>query len=200
MIANSNPLPAPETVNQPDGFDYVPGFLDSARATALLGQLHAEIDWRQDAIQLFGQSRLQPRLTAWCADPGVRYSYSGLDLEPCAWHQELDALRGQLQDRCGHRFNSVLLNAYRDGNDSMGWHADNEPELGPEPVIASLSLGDTRRLRVRPVGGGSSLGLDLDHGSLLLMSGRSQHDWQHAIPKTRRPVGLRINLTYRWVG
>lgn len=146
---------------------------------------------------LFGQRMRQPRLVGWCADAGVEYRYSGLRLRPAPWLPALDALRHRLNAKLDCRFNSVLLNAYRDGADSMGWHADNEPELGLEPVIASLSLGAPRRFRLRPVNGGAALGFDLASGSLLLMRGRSQADWRHAVPKTRRQVGLRINLTFR---
>ncbi len=99
----------------------------------------------------------------------------------------------------GAAFNSVLCNAYRDGEDAMGWHSDDEPELGMNPVIASVSLGAPRRFRVRPAAGGASIGADLGHGSLLVMTGRSQRDYRHAVTRTRRPVGWRINLTFRWV-
>jgi alkylated DNA repair dioxygenase AlkB len=136
---------------------------------------------------------------AWYADAGVRYRYSGLQLDAVPLPQALHALRRQLERDIGREFNSVLLNAYRNGDDSMGWHADNEPELCAQPVIASLSLGEQRRFRLRPRAGGASLGLDLEHGSLLLMQGSSQSCWQHAVPKTRRPVGLRINLTFRQI-
>lgn len=181
------------------GFDYRPGFLSPARADELLVTLWREVPWRAQSIRLFGRQVLQPRLIAWFADPGVRYSYSGLTLEAAAWHPAVQALRERLAGELQHAFNSVLLNAYRDGRDSMGWHADNEPELGPQPVIASLSLGEQRRMLVRPAAGGRSTGLDLEHGSLLLMCGDSQSDYRHAIPKTRRSVGLRINLTFRLV-
>ncbi len=141
----------------------------------------------------------EPRLTAWYADPGVRYGYSGQALEPAAWPASLDTLRRELRARLGCDFNAVLCNAYRDGQDAMGWHADDEPELGPEPVIASLSLGATRRFRIRPRRGGESVGLELESGSLLLMDGRSQADYCHALVRTRRPVRPRINLTFRQV-
>jgi alkylated DNA repair dioxygenase AlkB len=181
----------------PPGFDYRPGWLSSDRAAELLRQLRAEVAWGQPEIVMFGRSVAQPRLVAWQADPGVAYRYSGLTLEATPWHPQVDALRDRLSKSLETRFNSVLLNAYRSGADSMGWHADDEPELGPEPLIASVSLGETRRMRVKPAAGGSSVGWDLHSGSLLVMSGRSQADYRHAIPKTRRPVGLRINLTFR---
>lgn len=140
---------------------------------------------------------MQPRLSAWYADPGVCYRYSGIRLEDRPWHPRLAELRERLEAELGVSFNSVLCNAYRDGQDAMGWHADDEPELGTRPVIASLSLGHARTLRLRPRTGGPSTGHFLESGSLLLMEGRSQADWQHAVPRTRRASGLRINLTFR---
>lgn len=178
-----------------------PAFLPADEAATLLALLTAEVAWEQRAIRMFGQELPQPRLTAWYGDPAARYTYSGLTWEPRPWTPALHALRQRLEAATGARFNSVLLNFYRDGRDSMGWHADDEPELGPAPVIASLSLGATRRFRLRPRPG---LGhppqaLDLPSGSLLVMAGPTQQHWQHALPKTARPVGPRLNLTFRWV-
>ena len=181
----------------PTGFELVTGWLPEPQSW--YARLRRDLQWRRQEITLFGRPVLQPRLMDWYADSGVTYRYSGLTLAPKAWPEVLRQLRERLEAHCGAPFNSVLCNAYRDGQDSMGWHADDEPELGPEPLIASLNLGATRRFRIRPRGGGSSLGVDLESGSLLLMSGRSQADYQHAVPKTRRPVGPRINLTFRQV-
>ncbi|MEJ2534755.1 MAG: alpha-ketoglutarate-dependent dioxygenase AlkB [Gammaproteobacteria bacterium] len=183
----------------PAGFTYRGDFLDAGRADALLETLWAEADWTQRDIVLFGRRVAQPRRVAWMSDPGVSYRYSGLTWPPTPWHAAVADLRKSLENALGRRFNSVLLNAYRDGRDSMGWHADDEPELGPEPCIASVSLGATRRLLVRPAAGGPSTGFDLEHGSLLVMEGRSQADYRHSVPKTRRPVGRRVNLTFRWI-
>ena len=178
-----------------------PAFLPPAESVALLAQLIAEVAWEQRTIRIFGQQIPQPRLTAWYGDPAARYTYSGLTWEPLPWSPALQALRQRVEAATDTRFNSVLLNYYRDGRDSMGWHADDEPELGPAPAIASLSLGATRRFRLRPQGGSTHppLGLDLPSGSLLLMRGPTQQHWQHALPKTARPVGPRLNLTFRWV-
>ena len=178
-----------------------PAFLPPAEAAALLAQLIAEVAWEQRAIRMFGQQIPQPRLTAWHGDPAARYTYSGLTWEPLPWSPALQALRLRVEAATGTRFNSVLLNYYRDGRDSMGWHADDEPELGPAPAIASLSLGTPRRFRLRPQGSLAHppLCLDLPSGSLLLMRGPTQQHWQHALPKTARPVGPRLNLTFRWV-
>ncbi|MCC3154091.1 alpha-ketoglutarate-dependent dioxygenase AlkB [Hymenobacter sp. BT770] len=178
-----------------------PAFLPTAEADTLLTQLTAEVTWEQRAIRLFGQEVPQPRLTAWYGDPAARYTYSGLSWEPRPWTPVLLCLRQRIEAATSSTFNSVLLNYYRDGRDSMGWHADDEPELGPAPVIASLSLGATRRFRLRPRAGlaHAPLGLDLHSGSLLLMRGATQRHWQHALPKTARPLGPRLNLTFRWV-
>ena len=183
-----------------------PAFLPPVEAVALLAQLTADVTWEQRAIRIFGQEIPQPRLTAWYGDAEARYTYSGLAWEPRPWLPALHALRQRLEAATGHRFNSVLLNLYRDGRDSMGWHADDEPELGPAPAIASLSLGATRRFRLRPSRtqaraglAPAPFGIDLPGGSLLLMRGPTQQHWQHALPKTARPVAPRLNLTFRLV-
>lgn len=186
----------------PEAFSYHESFLGRDEADEALATLWSDLEWRQQAITLFGRRVMQPRLVAWYGDPGARYAYSGLALEPLAWHPLLEEFRARLESFVGRPFNSVLANAYRDGRDSMGWHRDDERELGPEPTIASLSLGAERRFLWRAVrrqgeGPSRSEGMALAHGSLLIMKGRSQADYQHALPKTRRPCGLRINLTYR---
>ena len=194
-------MPPPVPAAAPDVL-LLPAFLPPAEAAALLAHLTEAVAWEQRRITLFGQSHPQPRLTAWYGDPDARYAYSGLAWEPRPWLPALAALLPRLEAVSGARFNSVLLNLYRDGRDSMGWHADDEPELGPAPVIASLSLGATRRFRLRPRPGGPAaapVALDLPAGSLLLMRGATQAAWQHALPKTARPVGPRLNLTFRWV-
>ncbi|MCC3155924.1 alpha-ketoglutarate-dependent dioxygenase AlkB [Hymenobacter sp. 15J16-1T3B] len=176
-------------------------FLAPAEAAALLQELTATVHWRHEPITLFGKQVMQPRLTAWHGDAGARYRYSGLLMQPEPWTPALQALRERVEVATGARFNSVLLNLYRGGQDSMGWHADDEPELGPTPVIASLSLGATRRFRLRPRPGHgpahAPVGLELGAGSLLLMLGPTQRYWQHAVPKTAQAVGPRLNLTFR---
>jgi alkylated DNA repair dioxygenase AlkB len=191
-------------VFDPDCFDYRPDFLPERLADAWLAQLWRDLNWSQQEITLFGRRVMQPRLVAWYGDPDAVYTYSGLTLQPSPWHSLLAELRGRLESATGGCFNSVLANAYRDGGDSMGWHSDDEKELGPAPLIASVSLGAERRFLVRPrkrAGGGkaASRGIKLGHGSLLVMRGDSQRFFQHALPRTRQPVGLRINLTYRQV-
>jgi len=185
-------------------FSYVPGFLARGEADAALATLREELGWAQREITLFGRRVLQPRLIAWYGDAGAVYRYSGLTLYPRAWHPLLRELRDRIEGHSGCAFNAVLANAYRDGADSMGWHSDDEPELGTRPCIASLSLGAERAFLLRPrepdAGGKRpSLRLVLEHGSLLLMRGDSQARYRHSLPKTRRPVGLRVNLTFRQV-
>jgi alkylated DNA repair dioxygenase AlkB len=174
--------------------------LRPAEADAVLAVLRSRIDWQQEDIVIFGERRRVPRLVAWHGDPGTAYTYSGTAHEPLPWTPELQGVRHLVEAVTGHRYNSVLLNLYRDGRDGMGWHADDEPELGHEPVIASVSLGATRRFKLRHRGSRSAAGtLDLAHGDLLLMAGATQHHYLHAVPKTARPAGVRVNLTFRWV-
>ncbi|MCW8871026.1 MAG: alpha-ketoglutarate-dependent dioxygenase AlkB [Xanthomonadales bacterium] len=186
-------------------FEYHPHFLPEREADRVFERLWRELDWSQREITLFGRRLMQPRLIAWYGEPAAVYSYSGLTLVPLPWHPLLQRLKARVEEFSGSRFDSVLANAYRDGRDSMGWHSDDEKELGPEPVIASLSLGAPRRFLLRPktrAAGerGGTIALSLAHGSMLLMKGASQQRFQHSLPRTTRPAGLRINLTYRWVG
>jgi alkylated DNA repair dioxygenase AlkB len=185
-------------------YSYAPHFLEESAATDLLARLWRELDWSQREIMLYGRRILQPRLVAWYGDAAAVYTYSGLTLEPLPWHPLLLDLSRRIEAGTGYRFNAVLANAYRDGRDSMGWHADNEKELGLRPVIASLSLGAPRRFLLRPAkrspgAGAKTIGLTLEHGSLLLMKAGCQQHYRHALPRTRRAVGLRINLTYRLI-
>jgi alkylated DNA repair dioxygenase AlkB len=171
-----------------------------ARTAALFAALRRQLPWAHKAVRIAGKSIRQPRLTAWIGDPGAVYTFSGLVNEPSPWTPELTGLRERRARDTGCAFNSVLANLYRDERDSIGWHADQERELGRDPVIASVSLGATRRFQLRHRTRKSlRLELALDDGSLLLMGGTLQHFWQHAVPKEREPVGERINLTFRRV-
>ena len=149
---------------------------------------------------MFGRTIPQPRLTCWMGDPGCDYAYSGVRYAPAPWTPAAARLRAQVEAACGVRFNAVLLNRYRTGSDSMGWHADDEPELGDAPTIASVSLGAARRFdlqhRKRKA---ERRRLSLTHGSLLVMAGTTQACWKHRIPKTTAPIGERVNLTFRWI-
>lgn len=178
---------------------YLASFYEPPAADALFQQLLADVAWQHQQITLWGKQHWQPRLTAWVGDPGLRYAYSNTIFQATPWTPALQAVREKVQAACGHEFNSVLLNLYRDQTDSMGWHADDEPELGPQPVIASLTLGQARRFRFKPKQRGihPSLSLMLESGSLLLMAGATQRNWLHGIDKTTTATGPRINLTFR---
>ena len=166
----------------------------------LLLDLQQDIDWRRDVIRMFGRSIPAPRLSAWYGDPGVCYRYSGISLTAAGWTDTLLWIKSRVEAVAGLAFNSVLLNLYRDGADGMSWHSDDEPELGLNPVIASVSLGAARRFRFRhKQRRDSCTEVTLEHGSLLLMGGTTQHHWQHCLPKTRQPTAPRINLTFRTI-
>lgn len=180
--------------------EQLPAWLPAEQADALLLALRTQVPWEIHRIRMFGRWLDSPRLSCWMGDADAHYRYSGADFLPHAWAPAVLELREQLQQACAAPFNSVLLNRYRDGRDSMGWHSDDEPELGATPVIASLSLGAARRFLLRrrddPAQKAEYL---LGHGDLLLMRGHCQRDYQHALPKTARVSGERINLTFRQI-
>ncbi len=163
----------------------------------LLEALIEECDWRQDSVTLFGKTHPQPRLSAWYGE--AAYRYSGLTLQPAPWTPRLLQIRDKVEQVTGHDYNSVLLNYYRDQQDCMGMHSDDEPELGPQPAIASLSLGAVRdfRLKHRSRTDLETVKLPLPSGSLLLMAGDTQRHWRHGIARQRRHCDPRINLTFR---
>lgn len=175
------------------------GFYALEKADAYFERLYLGLDWRQEALLIYGRRLKVPRLMAWHGDPGAHYRYSGVDHKPLPWTPELQAIRADMEDLCGSTFNSVLANLYRDGQDSMGCHADDEKELGANPLIASVSLGETRLLRFRHPDSGQKLDIELAHGDVLIMAGALQHHWRHELPKTRKPKGPRINLTFRHI-
>jgi alkylated DNA repair dioxygenase AlkB len=163
----------------------------------VLARLIAETAWRSEVITLWGKQYPQPRLTAWHGEKA--YSYSGLTLEPLPFTPLQLEILAAVQAATGRRFNSVLLNYYRDGRDSMGMHSDNEPELGPEPAIASVSFGATRTFILQNKLNRRRLQLALNDGSLLLMAGNLQTNWSHGINKSAKPLGPRVNLTFRFI-
>ncbi len=176
------------------------GWLLSAEADALLQALQESVPWEVHRIRMFGRWVNSPRLSCWMGDAEAHYRYSGADFAPHPWAPAVQELSERLQQACAAPFNSVLINRYRSGSDSMGWHSDDEPELGQRPVIASLSLGASRRFVLRRRDDHSAkCGFELAHGDLLVMAGDTQRFYQHALPKTARPVGERINLTFRWI-
>jgi alkylated DNA repair dioxygenase AlkB len=165
----------------------------------LLHALITQCLWRQERIRVYGKSCLQPRLSAWYGD--AAYGYSGIRLQPKPWTACLQSIRGRVEALTGHRFNSVLLNYYRDQHDRMGLHSDDEPELGARPVIASLSLGETRDflLQHKTRKNLKRVRIPLPCGSLLLMRGETQQHWRHGIEREKTPCGPRLNLTFRLV-
>jgi alkylated DNA repair dioxygenase AlkB len=176
---------------------YDPKWLAADAATALFEALRAALPWERHRITVYGRSLEAPRLSCWIGD--AVYTYSGTRFEPHPWPEAIASVRERLEAEIHAGFNSVLANLYRDGQDRLGFHRDSEPELGPEPLSASISLGATRRFRLRERKGRGSFGIDLEHGSLLVMSGATQRNWLHAVPPTARVVGPRINLTFRRV-
>lgn len=177
-----------------------PHWLPTDEADTLFAALQTGVPWDAHRLRLFGREVASPRLSCWIGDPDAVYTYSGSTFAPHAWPVALRPVRAKLADALGTEFNSVLANLYRDGRDAMGWHSDDEPELGRAPVIASLSLGATRRFVLKSrTASGDRLALDLPHGSLLVMRGDTQRRYRHALPRTAKPVAPRINLTFRQI-
>ena len=179
---------------------YIPNFYSPEKANHYFQHLKESIPWQQDDIKVFGKTYKQPRLTALFATNNLPYSYSNIEMTPQQFTKELLEIKSKIEKEANHDFTSVLLNFYRHGSDSNGWHADNEKELGKNPVIASLSFGEPRvfHFKHRAIKTEKHK-LILEHGSLLIMKGETQHYWLHQIPKTQRDIGARINLTYRTI-
>jgi alkylated DNA repair dioxygenase AlkB len=199
---NPDLFDSPENLPMPDAdVRYWPAPDLGLSPDTVLKQLLQETDWRQDDVTVFGKTHPQPRLHAWHGDADSRYTYSGLTLDPLPWTPLLATLRDAVGAISGAHFNSVLLNLYRDQRDSMGMHADDERELGPNPVIASLSFGEERVLtfKHRQRKDLAPVKLPLGHGSLLLMQGPTQHHWKHGLAKLSRHCKPRLNLTFRLV-
>jgi alkylated DNA repair dioxygenase AlkB len=173
-------------------------FYAQERANELYRILMLEVDWKQYSIKIFGKIIPQPRLTAWYGEKEAAYSYSGIQLEPIPFTPLIEQIKADIEALSGYKFNSVLLNLYRNQNDSMGWHSDDEKELGPDPKIASVSLGSCRMFQLKhKTQKQMKLKVHLNNGSLLLMEGTMQHHWLHAIPKSTQESRPRINLTFR---
>ena len=180
---------------------HVPSFIDNVESERFLADLLRQTPWRQEAVVVWGKEHDQPRLVAWYGDEHAAYSYSKLSLLPHPWTESLNSLRNRVSEFCGSTFNSVLLNLYRNGLDRMGWHSDDEPELGIHPLIASLSFGADRvfKFRPKPPLDAKPMRLQLRAGDLLLMGGDTQKNWQHAIDKEPYIKTARINLTFRTI-
>jgi len=184
----------------PELLSYSPEVFPVTESKALFGKLTENITWRQESIIIFGRKVLTPRLTAWYGDAGAVYKYSGVSFDPLPWTEELLYIKSKAEALAGTTFNSVLLNLYRDGSDSMGWHSDDEPELGRDPIIASVNLGEARRFDLRlKTDHHQKLQILLEDGSVLVMKGELQHYWQHQIAKSAKVKGRRINLTFRTI-
>lgn len=197
---NSSVFPNAEKSSMPDAdLLFFREFFPKEQSDEILEELLENIEWKQDRIKYYGKEMDLPRLTAWYGDAGASYTYSNISMNSTVWTPTLMCIKEKIEKVTGARFNSVLLNYYRDGKDSVSWHRDNEPELGKNPVIASASFGETRRFQFKHIKR-KDLGrvdVDLTHGSLLVMQGTTQEFWLHQIPKTSKPKKARINLTFR---
>ncbi len=181
-----------------------PSWLPATDASDLIAQLQQQVPWQQPTIQVYGTAHKIPRLQAWFGDPHASMRYSGTEFQPTPWLPVLQRVKSDIEACCGHAFNSVLVNLYRDGNDSVGWHADDETELGAKPFIASLSLGEARYFCFKPKPACRRESTErrrilLHHGDLLTMAGKTQENWQHALLKERAARAPRINLTFRYI-
>lgn len=182
-----------------DGAAYlVPNAFSIEESDHYLTALKYDIAWKQEPIKIFGKEVLQPRLNAWYGDEDKVYAYSGITMKPLFWTNTLLQIKERVEVITAHKFNSVLLNFYRNEQDSMGWHRDNEKELGIDPVIASVSFGAVRKFQFRHYKDQKNvISFELEHGSLLLMCGTTQTNWQHRLPKSSMIKDSRINLTFR---
>ncbi len=174
-------------------------FYSLPESDRLFKHLQTGLAWQEEAIFIYGKWLKVPRLMCWYGDAEVVYRYSGVNHQPLPWTMALQAAREKVEQRCECAFNSVLANLYRNGQDSMGCHADDEKELGPNPVIASLSLGDERLFKLHHKTSKEKLDIVLGHGDLLIMAGEMQHHWLHSVPKTKKTKSPRINLTFRMI-
>lgn len=178
---------------------YLSRLFGPSEANSLFLQLQQNIEWQQEKIKLYGQVHDLPRLTAWYGDPAKTYSYSGISIRSLEWVEALLEIKRRIESVSDYSFNSVLLNRYRNGSDGVSWHADDEPELGQNPVIGSVSFGEARPFQLKHKTLDEKRKIILVNGSYLLMKGRTQHCWLHQIPKSKRILGERINLTFRLI-
>jgi alkylated DNA repair dioxygenase AlkB len=195
LVAKNGPIPP----QLPDDLtvEYVPDFVSEGERSTLFRSIREGIPWQQDHLKMFGKTHPVPRLHQWFADDGLVYRWSGLRMVPVPWPSALLALRQRLHQHTGLHFDTCLANLYRDGKDTVGWHADDEPELGPDPVIASVSLGATRDFVLRSKATGERVVFPLTAGSLLVMGGATQRLYEHSLPRRKRVHDPRINLTFR---
>ena len=185
----------------PDAEIYLyPGLFNEQEADQFFTDLKNEISWQQEQITLYGQVHNLPRLTAWHGERDKSYTYSGIEVNSSPWTSTLLKIKDKIENVSKINFNAVLLNLYRNGRDSVAWHADDEPELGKNPVIGSVTLGEARPFQMKhKINKQEKRTIILQHGSFLLMKGTTQHQWLHQIPKSKKQLGERINLTFRVV-
>lgn len=176
---------------------YFPNFFSKSESDGFLKKMIEDIEWKQESMNMYGKEVQFPRLTAWYGDNDKPYSFSGITLQPKKWNEDLLQIKSKIQPIAEVVFNSVLLNLYRSGRDSISWHTDEEKELGPNPVIASVNFGATRKFQLKHMNTKEKLEIELSHGSLLIMQGELQHFWQHQVPKTSLELKERVNLTFR---
>lgn len=185
------------TVIENGEYIFYPHFFPKLESDSLLKNLRSDVNWKQESMNMYGRKIDFPRLTAWYGNNDKPYSFSGITLQPLPWTSELLTIKSKIEPIAKTEFNSVLLNLYRDGNDSISWHTDAEKELGINPIIASVNFGASRNFQLRHMKTKEKLEINLTHGSLLIMQGELQHCWQHQVPKTSKVVSERINLTFR---
>lgn len=176
---------------------HIPNFYSIKEADFFFEILQGKINWKQESMFLYGKEVKFPRLTAWYGENDKPYSFSGITLKPLPWTDELEKIKKDIEPLSNASFNSVLLNLYRDGSDSISWHTDAEKELGRNPIIASVNFGAERIFQLRHMHTKERIDIPLKHGSLLIMGGELQHFWQHQVPKTKKVNQARINLTFR---
>lgn len=185
-------------ISIPNGeYIYLPNFFTKFESDNYFQVLKDNILWKQESMNMYGKQVMFPRLTAWYGDNDKPYSFSGITLRPHSWSKELLEIKNKIEPIANTQFNSVLLNQYRNGNDSISWHTDAEKELGLNPIIGSVNFGATRKFQLRHIKTKEKIEIELTHGSLLIMQGELQHFWQHQVPKTAKKVNERINLTFR---
>jgi len=177
--------------------EYFPKFIPMGERFSLFEWLLDNVPWQQDDIVMYGKKMPIPRLQAWFGDTNADYGYSGIRLTTLPWLPELMQLKTEIEHKTQSTFNAALVNLYRDGNDTVGWHSDDESELGHQPTIASISLGETREFQLKHKVSKEKLSIRLTSGSLLVMSGNTQHCWQHCVPRSKRVQSPRINITFR---
>jgi len=197
VSSNTDSFPIGLTKIDNGEVQFFPNFFSKSESDIYLTALKDNIKWKQESMNMYGRKIDFPRLTAWYGDNEKPYSFSGITLQPHAWNEEILQIKGKIEPLAGVVFNSVLLNLYRSGNDSISWHTDAEKELGINPIIASVNFGATRKFQLKHIKSKEKIEIELTHGSLLIMQDELQHFWQHQVPKTSKPVNERINLTFR---